>query len=201
MLVQSILSIGHSLYLYYELLISGHFLQIQSHNFNQQLYIYMLSVCVYFLDLKDVIVEINQHKNIRKHHIQKEQDHVAGQEIKLLQMEDQEVEKENQEHITVAIVQILPHQYPNQDHLKEKAHQESIKSTNTKVDLLQSPDVNQNHLKENCHQESIKVTNTQVNLLRSPDVNQDHLKENGHQESIKVTNIEVCRSASKSRRK
>ena len=74
----------------------------------------------------------------------------------MLQTEDQEVEKETQEHIIVAIAQMLPCQYTNQNHLKHKAHQKNIKGTNA-VDLLQILDVNQDHLKEIGHQESIKV--------------------------------------------
>ena len=76
---------------------------------------------------QDLIVEINPQKNIRKDQIQEEdtlvkhqelkhQDHIAGQEKKILHTEDQEIEKGNQE-ITVVILQILQHQYANQDHL------------------------------------------------------------------------------------
>ena len=109
---------------------------------------------------QDLIVEINPQKNIRKDQIQEE-----GLEKKILHTEDQEVEKENQEDITVVILQMLRHQYPNQDHLQEKAHQESKKSKVTEVDLLPSPDIDQNHPAMNQGAAIKNVGNNFISLI------------------------------------
>ena len=61
--------------------------------------------------------QIQVEDTLMKHQELKHQDHIVGLEKKILHTEGQEVEKGNQEDITVVILQMLQHQYPNQDHL------------------------------------------------------------------------------------